>query len=64
MSKFDVPMSIPIKPSMMVKGIEPSSCTLFQSAMCPLKLDFYTVQSTEEERAHSNKKNPAHSLPP
>jgi len=29
MSKFDVPMSIPIKPSMMVKGIEPSSCTLF-----------------------------------
>jgi hypothetical protein len=39
---------IPIKPNLKVHGINPSGCTIFQSAMCPLKLDFFTVNKEDE----------------
>ena len=42
MRRFDPPLPMPIEPKLMVHGIEAKSCTMFQSAMCPLKLDFYT----------------------
>ena len=43
MRKMDPPRPCPILPNLMFKGIEPQKCFLFQSAMCPLKLDFYAV---------------------
>lgn len=41
MRKLDPPRPCPVKPEYLLKGVEASSSTLFQSAMCPLKLDFY-----------------------
>ena len=52
MRRFDPPLPLPIKPKLLVQGIEASSCTMFQSAMCPLKLDFYVV--SKDELSHLN----------
>mmetsp|Transcript_9064 Transcript_9064/g.6813 ORF Transcript_9064/g.6813 Transcript_9064/m.6813 type:complete len:121 (+) Transcript_9064:284-646(+) len=40
MSSFDRPKPIPIDPEVFVKAIEPNSCFVFKSAMCPMKLTF------------------------
>jgi hypothetical protein len=42
MRKIEPPVSCPIKPNIMLKGVKADSSTLFMSAMCPMKLDFYT----------------------
>ena len=41
MSQFDKPKPMPIDPGIYVRGIDPNSCFVFKSAMCPLKLTFY-----------------------
>jgi hypothetical protein len=47
MRRFDPPLPMPVEPRLLVHGIEASSCTMFQSAMCPLKLDFYTYNKLD-----------------
>ena len=49
MRRFDPPLPMPVEPKLLVHGIEAKSCTMFQSAMCPLKLDFYTHSKSSEE---------------
>jgi len=49
MQQFEPPRPIPIKPNLKVHGIHPEGCTIFQSAMCPLKLDFFTLNRIEED---------------
>ncbi len=55
MQKFDPPRPMPIMPRLYVRGIEAESCTIFMSAMCPLKLDFYTQDKPDDESSHHRK---------
>lgn len=43
MRLLNPPRPCPIKPNLLLKGVIAPSSTLFQSAMCPLKLDFETI---------------------
>ncbi len=47
MTHFDPPRPMPMDPKVFVRGIEPSKCFVFKSAMCPLKLSFYTQTNDE-----------------
>jgi hypothetical protein len=62
MRRFDPPLPMPVEPKLLVHGIEASSCTMFQSAMCPLKLDFYTYNNNNNEELKESKKH--HQGPP
>jgi hypothetical protein len=42
MIQFDKPKPMPIESGIYVRGIDPNSCFVFKSAMCPLKLTFYS----------------------
>lgn len=44
MRQLNPPRPCPIKPSLYLKGVLAERSTLFQSAMCPLKLDFDCVE--------------------
>jgi phosphatidylinositol 3-kinase len=48
MRKLVPPRPCPILPNLKFHGIEPSRSFLFQSAMCPLKLDFYSSEREGE----------------
>lgn len=52
MRKLVPPRPCPIVPSKMFHGIEASRCFLFQSAMCPLKLDFYASDKHTPHQHH------------
>jgi hypothetical protein len=47
MRRFEPLKPCPIKPEILLRGIFAKQCTLFQSAMCPLKLDFYSLSQKE-----------------
>lgn len=48
MTHFEPPFPMPIEPTkVFVRGIEPSKCFVFKSAMFPLKLSFY-YQNSED----------------
>lgn len=49
MSQFDRPRPMPINPHIYVRGIEPSKCFVFKSAMCPLKLSFYAQHGEDKK---------------
>ena len=52
MRKLVPPRPCPIVPSKVFHGIEPSRSFLFQSAMCPLKLDFYASDKHAPHQHH------------
>lgn len=41
MVQFDKPRPMPIDPDIHVKGVDPTKCTIFKSAMTPLLLTFH-----------------------
>jgi len=47
MTSFD-PTPMPLDPEVQVCGIIPSKCSVFPSAMCPLKLTFKVTQHTKD----------------
>jgi hypothetical protein len=57
MQHFDPPRPVPILPNLRVSGINAESCTIFQSAMCPIKLDFFTVSRGDDELARKSVAN-------
>jgi phosphatidylinositol 3-kinase len=41
---------MPMDPTIFVRGIEPSKCFVFKSAMCPLKMTFYAQRGDDTEQ--------------
>lgn len=56
MAQFDKPRPMSIDPRIYVRGIDPSKCFVFKSAMCPLKLTFY-AQYGDDSSNKSKKKD-------
>ncbi len=50
MSQFEKPKPMPLDPEIYVRGIDPASCFVFKSAMCPLKLTFHSQHGEESKK--------------
>lgn len=61
MSHFDQSLPIPVKPNLLARGAEPTKCSVFTSALAPLRMSFY-VENTLEEKKPKNAKPPLYSI--